>query len=105
VTVTYAAPLAAAGAARVVAGGRDVAGTARLDPGDARRLVIPLTAAGPLAYRATWTAIGADGHSLAGATSFTVRAPPAVAAAHRLALRLREAATRVGQAVSAVALA
>ena len=74
VVVTYAYVLGAATSARVEVGGRDVAGAARLDPRDARRLVVPLAAAATGEHRVTWEVVGADGHTLTGAIAFRVRA-------------------------------
>jgi len=96
VVATYSAPLAAAGPSGAEVGGRDIFGPARLDPADARRLVVPLGAgAGPGRYRVRWSATAADGHELTGELTFTVRARP-------LAEQLRELAAVLGRAAAAL---
>jgi hypothetical protein len=80
VRVTYAAPLASVSRAVVRLGGENVAGAPRLDPRDARRVVIPLRSSAPGRYRVSWVVVGQDGHALAGQTSFRVRALPLVVA-------------------------
>jgi methionine-rich copper-binding protein CopC len=56
-----------------VAGHRVVTGAARIDPADAKRLVVPVKAALPKGvYTVSWHAVAADTHRTKGAYSFTV---------------------------------
>jgi len=100
VRVTYGAPLASVVSAQVLLGGRNVARAARIDPSDARRVVIPLDAAGAGAYRVSWTVVGADGHSLAGRAAFRVRPAGVVGAAHRVGASLLTAARALERAAA-----
>jgi len=103
IVVTHGQPVGAAGRARVTVDGTDVAGPARLDPADARRLVIPLTAGPAGRYRARWQVTAADGHSLAGELTFTVRATPPGRVAARAGTRITAAIDRLLAGVRAVA--
>lgn len=92
VAVTYGSPLAAAGEATVRGPGAAAAGTPRLRRADARTVVVPLCGGGPGRYDVAWTAVGADGHEVAGSVRFAVRGPAIVASLHELgALVLRAA--------------
>jgi methionine-rich copper-binding protein CopC len=101
VVVTYGDVLGAATSARVVAGGRDIAGTPRLDPRDARRLVVPLGAAASGAHRVEWEVVGADGHTLTGAIAFRVRGADGAQALTRVGARLIAASEAVMGALPA----
>lgn len=78
VVVTYAEPVLSVEGARAMVGGRDVAGPPRLAPGDARRLVIPVSGSTPGRYRVSWTVVGADAHPVSGMAAFRVRAPAGI---------------------------
>ncbi len=95
VVVAYADPLGAVEAAEVRVGGRDVAGAPRLDPGDRRRLVIPLAERVVGAHRATWIVKASDGHPMSGELSFTVRAGAPLRAVHRAGARAQGAGKAV----------
>ncbi|WP_217913134.1 copper resistance CopC family protein [Miltoncostaea marina] len=78
VTLTFAGPLTRVDAVRVTRDGRgDLVRRARLDPRDARRVVVSLTRPGRRAqaarYRVVWRVRGADGHALRGVVAFRVR--------------------------------
>ncbi len=97
VVVAYADPLGAVKAAEVRVGGRDVAGAPHLDPGDRRRLIIPLTERVTGEHRVSWIVVASDGHPMSGELSFTVRAGASLQAIHRVGAR----AHNVGAAVTA----
>jgi methionine-rich copper-binding protein CopC len=101
VVVSYSDPLGAASTGEVRAGGRDLAGPVRLDPQDARRLIIPLTgrAVGP--HRVSWVVVAADGHSMGGELSFVVRPAPLVVAAHRIGRQLAASAAVIREGLPA----
>ena len=101
VRVTYGAPLASVASAGARVGSRDLAGDPRIDPADARRLVIPLREGVPGAYRVSWVVVGADGHALSGRTGFRVRVPAEVSAVHRVAARVAAAAEALRAAAAA----
>ncbi|WP_217913339.1 copper resistance protein CopC [Miltoncostaea marina] len=102
VVAAYGTALAAAGPAQASGGGgARVAGAARLDPRDARRLIIPLAGGGPGLHTVTWTVTGADGHDLTGRTTFRVRAPSLAATLRRVARELRTAAAALERAAAA----
>jgi methionine-rich copper-binding protein CopC len=104
VVVTYGSPLAAAVEATVRGpGGAELAVKPRLDAGDARRVLIPLRGGGPGRFDASWTVVGADGHELAGSTSFVVRAPAIAAEVRELAALVRRAALALDAARRATA--
>ena len=105
VVATYGGPLASVTSAEVRGGGARVAGAPRIDPRDARRVLIPIEGGGPGPYRVSWVVLGADGHSLAGETSFRVRVPPVVVALRRVAKSVRAAAAALDAAVDAVGAA
>lgn len=104
VRVIYGAPLSSVTSAGARVGSRDLAGEPRIDPADARRLLIPLREGAPGAYRVSWVVVGADGHALSGRTSFRVRVPAEVTAVHRVGARVA-AAARVLRTAAAVATA
>lgn len=104
VRVTYGAPLASVSTATVRLGAANVAGRARLDPNDARQVLIPLRSAAPGRYRVGWIVVGQDGHQLAGKTSFRVRARP-IAVALRGMQRSLAAAARALEDAARVASA
>jgi methionine-rich copper-binding protein CopC len=103
VTATYGEPLGAVREAHVVVGGRDLAGAARLAPGDGRTVVIPVDArrATPGAWRARWVVVGADGHALEGEIAFRVRAGAGAAQIRRVAASVLGAARALGSAAAA----
>jgi len=103
VVATYAAPLAAAVEATVRGPGGALAAKPRLDARDARRVVIPLRGDGPGRFDASWTVVGADGHELAGRTSFVVRFPAIADAVRELAALVRRAALALDAARRAAA--
>ena len=72
VVVEWSAPPARLDAASVTVAGTDVSGSARIDPEDARRLVIPIQGSAPGSYEAEWQVTAADGHRMVGSMSFTV---------------------------------
>lgn len=72
VLVTMSSPPARLDTATVTVDGSDVTGFARLDPEDVRRLVIPIEGSTSGRYVAKWAVTAADGHRIAGSTSFTV---------------------------------
>lgn len=84
VVVRFAEALGDARDAEVRAGGRDLAGPARLDPGDRRRLIVPLEAAATGPHRVSWVVVAADGHPISGELSFTVRPAPLAGASQRI---------------------
>lgn len=96
--VTYEQALGASTSAQVVVGGRNVAGAPRLDPADARRLIVPITAAAPGVHRVAWEVVGSDGHTLAGGIAFRVSGGPEVVALRRVGVRLIGAATALRRA-------
>lgn len=78
VVVTFAAPVARVAPAGItVDGAGDVAGETRIDPDDARRVLIDVDPAQTRGrggvYRAMWTITALDGHRQDGAVSFRVR--------------------------------
>ncbi|MCB0872294.1 MAG: copper resistance protein CopC [Actinobacteria bacterium] len=75
VTVTYGAPLGGVREARVTVGSRRLETTARIDPGDARRILIPIRGGTTGAYVVEWVVLGSDGHPLEGSLRFQVRTP------------------------------
>ena len=105
VRVTYGAPLASVTSASARVGSRDLAGAPRIDPADARRLVIPLREGVPGAYRVSWVVAGTDGHALSGRTGFRVRVPAEVTALHRVAATVAAAARALRAAADAAATA
>jgi methionine-rich copper-binding protein CopC len=72
VLVTMSSPPVRLDTATVTVGGSDVTGFARLDPEDARRLVIPIEGSTSGRYVAEWAMTAADGHRISGSASFTV---------------------------------
>jgi methionine-rich copper-binding protein CopC len=103
VAVTYGSPLEAAGEATVRGPGAAAAGTPRLRPADARTVVVPLRGLGRGRYEVAWTAVGADGHELAGSLRFVVRRPAIVAELHELGALVRRAARALETAPAATA--
>lgn len=94
VVARYGEPLAEVVEATVAVDGAAVGGVrARLAPGDASTVRIPLPASARSGrFAVTWTVRGADTHVLEGAVAFTV-APPALRAdLRRIAAALGEAA-------------
>jgi methionine-rich copper-binding protein CopC len=103
ITATYEQPLGRVDGARVTVGGRRVAtGVAGLAPGDARRVVIPLTGDPPAgAYRVAWTVIGADGHALAGELAFRVRRPAVIRVVSGVGALVARAGRAIDEALDA----
>lgn len=90
VLVTLSSPPVALESATVTVGGEDITGFARLDPEDARRLVIPIDGSGPGVYVAKWDVVAADGHRIPGTTSFTVTGTSLMSQISELATLLSE---------------
>jgi methionine-rich copper-binding protein CopC len=101
VVVTFGDVLGAVTSARVVVGGRDVAGAPRLDPRGAARLIVPVTAAASGGHRVEWEVVGADGHALSGAIAFRVRGADGAWALRGLGARLIAASEAVIRALPA----
>jgi methionine-rich copper-binding protein CopC len=96
VRVTYAQPLLSVESARVtVRGDSALAAPPRLDPADARRLLVPVRPAGPGSYHVNWIVVAADGHPLSGELRFAVRPSPWVLALHRVGAALRHAVATI----------
>lgn len=96
VRALHEGPLGAVVEASAVLDGRDVlASPPKLDPTDVRALLVPVTDGGPGTYEVTWVARAADGHPLAGRTTFRVRAPSLALQIQRLAAILIRAANRI----------
>jgi copper transport protein len=102
VVVTYAEALGAVEGGEVRSGGRTLSGPARIAAADVRRVVIPIRAdpAPAGGYVATWSVVGADGHTLEGSISFRVRPAPAGARLRSLGARIARAAAAVEAAVT-----
>ena len=89
VVVTYSDPLLEVVSGEATVDGRRVSGAARIDAGDRRRVVIPLTARPPGRYRVAWTVVGPDTHPVSGESAFTVRATPVPASLRTVQVRVR----------------
>ncbi|MGD9573054.1 MAG: copper resistance protein CopC [Thermoleophilia bacterium] len=100
VVVTYGDVLGSATTATVTVAGRDVAGPPRLDPRDARRLIVPLRSRPAGGYVVRWEVVGADGHALPGALSFTARADVSAAPLHRVGTALIATAATLRRAAA-----
>ena len=77
-TLTFSNPLGEPGAFTVRSPTGEATYRARLDPANARRMIATLPPGEPGAYAVTWTAVSADGHTIAGDLEFRVRASPIV---------------------------
>jgi len=75
VRVTYGQPLLSVEVAAVDVGGASVAGRPRLARDDAGTVVIPITQRRTGVHTVSWTVVAADGHAVAGASSFSIRGP------------------------------
>jgi methionine-rich copper-binding protein CopC len=78
VTATYGEPMGRVTGARATRNRTgNLVKSARLSPGDARKVVITLKRPGPRSqngtYRVAWSVIGADGHPQSGLITFRVR--------------------------------
>lgn len=74
VVLTFTQPFGRAGEVSVTGpSGEDLAGAARPDPRDARRLIVGVGPDGAGAYRVRWGIVAADGHEITGTTSFRAR--------------------------------
>lgn len=94
VVARYGEPLAEVVDAAVTVDGTAIAGVrARLAPGDASTVRIPLPASARSGrFAVTWNVRGADSHVLDGAVAFTVARPTLRADLRRIAAALDEAA-------------
>ncbi|MEZ5079943.1 MAG: copper resistance protein CopC [Thermoleophilia bacterium] len=97
VTVTYGAPLGGVREAHVAVGNRRLETTARIDPGDARRILIPILDGTTGAYVVEWVVLGSDGHPLEGSLRFQVRTPPLPIILAPVIGDLRRAAAALGR--------
>jgi copper resistance protein C len=75
VALTFGGALAAPGTITTHGPDGTHAAKAHLDPKDARRMIGPITAAGPGRYTVDWTATASDGDLIGGKIGFRVRRP------------------------------
>lgn len=77
-TITFSGPMVRVGKVRVTRNGRgNLVRSARLAPGNARRIVVRLKRVAPArqkaVYRIVWNATSPDGHAQRGVVAFRVR--------------------------------
>jgi len=76
--VSFASPPARVESGSVVVAGERLSGAPRLDPSDARRLIVPLDPGPAGEYRGRWRVTSPDGHEISGEIAFSADAPAPV---------------------------
>jgi methionine-rich copper-binding protein CopC len=76
------------------------AAKAHLDPKDARRMIGPISAAGPGRYTVSWTATASDGDLIGGKVAFRVREPSLSDVVGTIARDLRRTVARIVAAMA-----
>lgn len=98
-TITFGGALGGPGTLTTRGPGGTHAAKAHLDPKDARRMIGPLTTAGPGRYTVSWTATAGDGDLIGGTVSFRVREPSLTQVVRTLVRDIKAAVARVETAL------